>query len=277
MADVKATDQRQFRQLAEAHQARLSQLESDHQRRWQELEAAWTKCLQPLCEQLRAINDATTRLCPDWESAEGKTWTPPARFQNAARFGRLEGSVEKFVGTLPKDPRLQWFGPTTLSVPLSLVCPGQGSILFESGKSSGEEAFSAINNIIFRLLATTPPGKLSFTIFDPVGLGQNFAALTHLADYEESSLDSRIWTQSAQFEEKLAGLNEQCDHCRIQSGGWQRGGEIPFSGDRLLPGEFHGYRGPAAAQHRRQRRALRGLHAHSLGPAQRGAAGFCAR
>jgi hypothetical protein len=51
--------------------------------------------------------------------------------------------------------------------------------LFESGKTSGDEAFGAINNIIFRLLATTPPGKLSFTIFDPVGLGQNFSALMH--------------------------------------------------------------------------------------------------
>ena len=95
--------------------------------------------------------------------------------------------------------------------PLSLVCPSQGSILFESGKTSGDEAFGAINNLIFRLLSATPPGKLNFTIFDPVGLGQNFAALTHLTDYEESSINSRIWTQTAQFEEKLAELNEHME------------------------------------------------------------------
>jgi S-DNA-T family DNA segregation ATPase FtsK/SpoIIIE len=52
---------------------------------------------------------------------------------------------------------------------------------------------------------------LSFTIFDPVGLGQNFAALMHLADYEESAINSRIWTQTAQFEEKLAELNEHME------------------------------------------------------------------
>jgi len=112
---------------------------------------------------------------------------------------------------LPKDPRLKWPGPATVSAPLSLVFPGQGSILFESGRHSGDEAFGAINNIIFRLLATTPPGKLSFTIFDPVGLGQNFSALMHLADYEESSINSRIWTQSAQFEEKLSELNDHME------------------------------------------------------------------
>jgi hypothetical protein len=44
-----------------------------------------------------------------------------------------------------------------------------------------------------------------------VGLGQNFAAIMHLADYEESSINSRIWTQTAQFEEKLAELNEHME------------------------------------------------------------------
>ncbi|HEX9047560.1 MAG TPA: FtsK/SpoIIIE domain-containing protein [Verrucomicrobiae bacterium] len=119
--------------------------------------------------------------------------------------------MDKFVGALPKDPRLKWFGPATLSAPLVLAFPTQGSILFESGKTSGDEAFAAINNIIFRLLSTTPPGKLTFTIFDPVGLGQNFAALTHLADFDESALNSRIWTQPPQFEEKLAELNEHME------------------------------------------------------------------
>jgi len=164
-----------------------------------------------LCEQLRAASAAAETLCPAWTAATWQHWTPPAKFINAARFARLAGSVESFTGPLPKDPRLKWFGPATLSAPLALACPQQGSILFESGKTSGDEAFGVINNIIFRLLAATPPGKLSFTIFDPVGLGQNFAALTHLADYEESSINSRIWTQPAQFEEKLAELNEHME------------------------------------------------------------------
>jgi len=38
---------------------------------------------------------------------------------------------------------------------------------------------------------------LNFTILDPVGLGQNFAGVMHLADHEEQLINSRIWTQSA--------------------------------------------------------------------------------
>jgi hypothetical protein len=211
LAQLKAADRERVRQIAEAHKTRMGQIEGGHQHRWQELVTEWKNCLQPLCEQLREVNDAAEKLCPAWDAPQWKNWTPPSEFQNAVKFARLEAGVEKFVGALPKDPRLKWFGPATLSAPLALVCPAQGSILFESGKTGGDEAFGALNNIIFRLLATTPPGKLSFTIFDPVGLGQNFAALTHLTDYDESSINSRIWTQPAQFEEKLAELNEHME------------------------------------------------------------------
>ncbi len=68
-----------------------------------------------------------------------------------------------------------------------------------------------MNQVILRLLATTPPGKLAFTIIDPVGLGQNFAGLMHLADYEESLINRRIWTQRDQIEERLAELNEHIE------------------------------------------------------------------
>ena len=101
--------------------------------------------------------------------------------------------------------------PASLSVPFLLTYPQQGSILFQTGPSGTTEAVDTINNLIFRLISTTPPGKLSVTIFDPVGLGENFAALMHLADYEESAINSRIWTQTTQFEEKLSELNEHME------------------------------------------------------------------
>jgi len=211
VARLKAEDAALVRQIAEAHNTRMTQIEAEHQRRWQELETDWKAGITPLCEQLRAANDAAEKVFPAWDAASWKNWTPPAEFQNAAKFGRLEAGVEKFVDALPKDSRLKWPGPATVAAPLSLVFPAQGCLLFETGKTSGDEAFGAINNVIFRLLSATPPGKLSFTIFDPVGLGQNFSALMHLADYESSSINSRIWTQSAQFEEKLAELNEHME------------------------------------------------------------------
>ena len=62
-----------------------------------------------------------------------------------------------------------------------------------------------------RLLVTTPPGKVAFTILDPVGLGQNFAGIMHLGDYEETLINRRIWTQRDQIEERLAELNDHIE------------------------------------------------------------------
>ncbi|MGO9706496.1 MAG: FtsK/SpoIIIE domain-containing protein [Limisphaerales bacterium] len=198
-------------QLAEAHSAKMAKLNADNQARWQVLETEWKDCLQPIYESIRAANAAVEELFPDWQSPAWKKWTPPQDFKNAAKFGRLEVDVAKFAEVMPKDRRLALPGPATFSVPLVLAYPLEGSILFEAAKTGGDEAIETINNVIFRLLSTTPPGKLSFTIFDPVGLGQNFAALMHLADYEESYINSRIWTQTNQIEEKLAELNEHME------------------------------------------------------------------
>jgi len=211
LARLKKEDLEQIQQIAGTHEARLADIEKNHQRHWQELVADWSHQIRPLCDQLVAANVAAEKLFPDWQAAGWGNWTPPVDFQNAVKFACLEVAVDKFIEVMPKDKRLVWPGPTALSLPLSLVVPLQGSILFESGKTSGDEAFGAINNIIFRLLATTPPGRLSFTIFDPIGLGQNFATLMHLADYEEGCINNRIWTQTAQFEEKLAELNEHME------------------------------------------------------------------
>ena len=100
-----------------------------------------------------------------------------------------------------------------IDVPMALQLPHDGSILFETdGDTAGREAaIGSLNNIILRLLATTPPGKLSFTIIDPVGLGENFAGIMHLADFEDSVINGRIWTQRGQIEEKLGELNEHIE------------------------------------------------------------------
>ena len=80
-----------------------------------------------------------------------------------------------------------------------------------SRDAAGGMVNGCLNNIILRLLATAPPGKITFTIIDPVGLGQNFAGLMHLSDYEEGLINRRIWTQSGQIEERLAELNEHIE------------------------------------------------------------------
>jgi DNA segregation ATPase FtsK/SpoIIIE, S-DNA-T family len=119
--------------------------------------------------------------------------------------------LDKLCEAVPKDKRLVLPGPSQFEVPLCLGYPGQGSVLLETSNTGHEEAIAALNNIILRLLSVAPPGRLNFSIIDPVGLGQNFAGVMHLADYEEQLINSRIWTQSGQIEQRLADLNEHME------------------------------------------------------------------
>ncbi len=211
LAQLRQKTETEAGQLVELRRTRLALLESQQQNGLLELATEWQTRVLPLCGILQTAGATAEKLFPDWQSPEWDKWTPPPQFLNAVKYARLEVDTKQFMDGLPKDARLALPFPPTLSLPLLLTHPHLGSLLFETGREGGNEAVSAINNIILRLLATTPPGRLEFTIFDPVGLGQNFASFMHLADYEASTINSRIWTQTAQFEEKLAELNEHME------------------------------------------------------------------
>jgi hypothetical protein len=210
-AQLKLTVQTRGQAEVLASQKREAQLTADYQAQWQKLEAEWKSTLTPIYEGIKAANAKAGILFPPWQPPVLESWSPPAEFSGAAKLGLMDVEVERLAETKITDSRLALPGPSQFSVPLCLAYPEQGSILIETADQGHDEAIGALNNIILRLLATAPPGRLNFTILDPVGLGQNFAGIMHLADYEEQIINSRIWTQSGQIEQKLAYLNEHME------------------------------------------------------------------
>ncbi len=198
-------------QLTETHGGGIASLAADEKARWDEIEADWKREITPIYQAIDAMNAAASSKFPAWDAALVEAWTPPTEFIPAAKFGHLDLDLTKPPAAIPKDPRLALPGPPKVSLPLALSFPNQGSLLFETPDSGGATVIGALNNIVLRLLSTTPPGKLSFTIIDPVGLGQSFAGLMYLADYEESLINRRIWTQRDQIEERLAELGEHIE------------------------------------------------------------------
>ena len=59
---------------------------------------------------------------------------------------------------------------------------------------------------MFRLLTSLPPGQVRFTIIDPIGIGRNFGAFMHLADFDEALVTNQVWTDPRQIDERLADL-----------------------------------------------------------------------
>jgi len=197
------------RRSAEIRETEMAQLDAEEKARWEALEAAWKQEICPIYREAGAIKAASASLFPALDEAFVENWTPPVDFTTGARFAQLR--LDLANQPLPKDPRLALPGPPQVSAPVAMAFPSQGSLLFETSGPGGPEVFGVLNNVILRLLSGTPPGKISFTIIDPVGLGQNFAGFMHLADYEESLINRRIWTQRDQIEERLAELSEHIE------------------------------------------------------------------
>ena len=211
LEQLKLTAETRRKAEVEVSQKREAQFNVEYQGQWDKLQEEWRSTIQPIYEGIKSASDLAGKLFPPWETAVVESWAPPAQFAAAAKFAQMEVEVEKLAEATINDKRLALPGPSRFSVPLCLAYPEQGSILFETAEQGHDDAIGALNNIILRLLATAPPGRLNFTILDPVGLGQNFAGIMHLADYEEQIINSRIWTQSGQIEQKLAHLNEHME------------------------------------------------------------------
>lgn len=198
-------------QTASAHESQAARLTTDETTLWDKLEADWKLAIIPLYQEIDTMNAGASALFPPWDMSYVDAWTPPSQFALATKFGHLDLDLSRQPAAIPKNPRLGLPGPANVSIPAALSYPYQGSLLFETNTSGAAAVIGTLNNIVLRLLSTTPPGKLSFTIIDPIGLGQSFAGLMYLGDYQENLINRRIWTQRDQIEERLAELSQHIE------------------------------------------------------------------
>ena len=177
----------------------------------QGLTVPWNGEVLPKLKNLVSLDHSSRAQFPQWSSEFCENWTAPGASPESVRIGSLQVDAAKLAGGLPHDPIFALADAANFPLPFALSFPGQGSLMIESDGKSGDAATLALNAISLRLLAVNPPGRASFIFIDPVGLGKDFAGLMHLADYEETLINNRIWTQSTQIEERLSELNEHIE------------------------------------------------------------------
>lgn len=201
----------EVRNTAVSNETTLMTVANQRETAWLALATEWRAATEPIYAALGAAQRTAAERFPAWSPTFAQQWTPPEQFAHAAQFARLDVDVAKLAGALPRNPRLALPGPASFSVPLLLTVPQLGSLLVETKGEGREQAIATLNDTILRLLASAPPGRLSFTLIDPVELGRSFSGLMHLADYDDRLINSRIWTQPAQIEQQLANLNEHIE------------------------------------------------------------------
>ncbi len=181
------------RELAERHGSARAALE----KRWREATAD--------IERLREAAAELGRLLPEWEAEVWQQWEPSAGGADAIRFGTcrldldaIDPAVRATIGAVPAAGELIF--------PALLDLSGRASLLIETDQQGLSEAIGALRSVMVRLVTALPPGRVRFTIVDPVGLGENFAGFMHLADHDESLVGGRIWTEPLHIEQQLANL-----------------------------------------------------------------------
>jgi hypothetical protein len=165
------------------------------------------RCAQALARIQTAgaeIATASGRLFPAWSQPSWNEWQPPQKTPPAIRFGEYRAPLEAVTGAPIVGPPSSL--TSDLNFPALLAFPQRCSMLFRTRDAGRQVAVQSLQAVMFRFLTSLPPGKVRFTIIDPVGLGENFSAFMHLADYDEALVNSRIWTEPAHIEQRLADI-----------------------------------------------------------------------
>ena len=197
----------QRQQLNDQHDATMHAMQATAQQRWFKLQAEWNQKIPPLLASVEEIEQDPTAQLEAWTTS----YQPHELFPNAVRFGALKLDLSPQAALFAKETPFDLSGHERITLPLALSFPQEGSLLIETDDDGGKWVADVMNDVIFRLFTQSPPGKVHFTIIDAVGLGQNFAGLMHLADYEPALINRRIWTQREQIEERLIELNEHVE------------------------------------------------------------------
>jgi S-DNA-T family DNA segregation ATPase FtsK/SpoIIIE len=170
------------------------------------LQERWDKGLAAVRAMLDDVAGLDRRAVSAWDDLLVKSWTPPATPLSAMRFGTFKLDLQSLADTVraragadlqPKEP---------VVLPALLEFPRRCSMLLQSPREGRQQAIETLRAVMMRLFTSLPPGRVRFTILDPVGLGESFAGFMHAGDYQEALVGGRIWTETLQIQQQLENL-----------------------------------------------------------------------
>jgi S-DNA-T family DNA segregation ATPase FtsK/SpoIIIE len=212
LAELRQHTDAASRQFEQRHQEQVAAHEQAERLAWIDLATSWHETIAQLRGDVLEINQAANALFPSWLKAGWEKWQSPRATPPAIRFGELDINLRDIPGGIPQDERLKQSTLTSFSLPALVPFANSPSLLYKAAGDGREAAIRSLQSVMLRLLTSLPAGKVRFTIIDPVGLGENFAGFMHLADFDESLVASRIWTEPDHIEQRLADMSEHLEN-----------------------------------------------------------------
>jgi energy-coupling factor transporter ATP-binding protein EcfA2 len=187
------------------YESRCRELRTVYDRDWESLANRWFTGYNVIRDSWLNISSQCERLFPDWETTDEHSWQRPAEPPAAIRFGRVKLDLASVKNGIPQDERLR-LPQAAVALPALMTLKEHPVMVLTAEDEGRRAAVDVLQATMLRFLTAMPPGKVRFTILDPVGLGESFGSFMHLADHDELLISSRIWTETRQIEEQLTRL-----------------------------------------------------------------------
>ncbi len=212
VADATATRDRDESTEVARHRESMKSIESHERQSVDTLVRDWCARRDRAQSDVDALAAGTATLRRPWESLVGDS-ALAVRFAPAIPYGAFTIDAGIVPGCTPTQPELRWRdgAPPRVEAAAAMCLPHRGGLLVECEAAGRQEGIQCLQTSMLRLLTLIPPGKVRFTIIDPVGLGQGFAGFMHLADHMEALVGDRIWTETRHIETRLTELTEHME------------------------------------------------------------------
>jgi len=198
--------QEELAEIQQRYDKEMTACQDEHDESRRFLEERWDKGLACIQALLDKVGDLGNRTVPDWAYLLGESWSPPDTSIPYARFGPFSLDFGPLSETVLARAGSALDPTAPVSLPALLELPDRCSMLLESQREGRQQAIETLRAVMVRLFTSLPPGRVRFTILDPVGLGESFAGFMHAGDYQEALVGGRIWTEAAQIRQQLEDL-----------------------------------------------------------------------
>ncbi|MEM7624648.1 MAG: FtsK/SpoIIIE domain-containing protein [Planctomycetota bacterium] len=195
--------------IAERRQRRdLDRLTQRYEARYAALQNKWDAGRDRVLHSLDEMQQLEQTSNRPWDAPAWSSWSPPEASAPAVRFGSLHIEPARLLDDEATGGRFDLNLPPSLRVPALLSGPDQRSLYLAAPPEKRDEGLGVMSAVILRLLTTLPPARVKFTLIDPVGLGESFGGLMHLADHEDSLVNSRVWSEPSHIDRRLTDLTD---------------------------------------------------------------------
>ena len=206
MSEIQTQSERSLVKLDEQYKSLKEQVRVRYETKWTALAARWRDGMERVSSELSAVQRTVDEIGPTWDDPSWPDRPLTRRVPSVIRMGTVAVELAALERGVSSDPRLMDGIAREFELPALRPFPAAANLLIETPTEGRAAAMAVLQASMFRILTSLPPGMVRFTIVDPIGIGRDFGAFMHLADFDPALVTNQVWTDPRQIEERLAEL-----------------------------------------------------------------------